>query len=242
MGLTPNTSRHLECYHYRPSRAWDSAVKHHLIDCDLSALIFYSIGEVLNLPIRFVEVPNHNFIRWRFDETSYMNWDNNTARIYSDDDFRRGDSPTSGESFNQEEEENLHYLKDMTIAEISGYYKTIVAGILKNARHYKEAEQYYLEAISERPNGVFALNNLSWMYLTTPAFKNRVSYQKAYNLSKKVDQLHPRSIEYRDTFSCACAAVGRFKKAIKVEKTARNKDERIKAFKERKTCLDLGEQ
>lgn len=79
------------------------------------------------------------------------------------------------------------------------------------------------------------------MYLTVPQFKNSKTSQRAYQLSTKVDTLMPREIEYRDTYSCACAAIGDFKKAIEVEKTARNKEKRIKGYLTGKTCLQLGE-
>lgn len=79
------------------------------------------------------------------------------------------------------------------------------------------------------------------MYVTVPEFKNKVKYQEAYRLSRKIDSLLPSEIEYRDTYSCTCAAVGLFEKAIEVEKTARNKPIRLEGFKHKKTCLDLGE-
>jgi hypothetical protein len=241
-GLTLANPKNLKCYQYRPNGSSTINDKHYCIDCDLSAMIFYSVGEVMHLPINFIEVPGHNFVRWRFSEMDYINWDNNSARTYTDDDFRDGRSPTSNEPFSRKEEENLHYLKDMSATEMEAYYNVIIAGILKNNQHYKEAEQRFLYAINSRPYDALAMNNLSWMYLTVPSFKDSATYQKAYNLSVKVDQLSPKSIEYRDTFSCACAAVGKFDSAIKVEKTARNKPERIKAFEAGKTCLDLGEQ
>jgi hypothetical protein len=104
-----------------------------------------------------------------------------------------------------------------------------------------ETEKIYRVAIMAHPYDVLAMNNRSWMYLTLPDFKKPAYDKEAYRLSKLVDQSLPSSIEYRDTYSCACAGAGDFQKAIAVEKTARNKPKRIAGFGKRMTCLDLGE-
>jgi tetratricopeptide (TPR) repeat protein len=215
---------------------------YYLIDCDISALLFLSIAEVNNLPIHMIEIPEHNFVRWRIDERDYINWDNNTARVYADYDFRNGLTATSKTKITAEEETNGHFMQDMTQDQIKGYYITLAAETLKEGKKFLQAESYYREAIKYRPYSSLALNNLSWMYLTVADFKSEKNYQEALRLSKIVDGLSPNDLNYRDTYGCACAAVGDFAKAIELERSAQNDSDQIKGYMNKKTCLDMGLQ
>jgi hypothetical protein len=47
------------------------------VDCDISSLLYLSIAEALSLPLRMVEVPQHSFVRWRFNDNTHLNWDTN---------------------------------------------------------------------------------------------------------------------------------------------------------------------
>ncbi len=216
--------------------------KYYGIDCDLGAFLYLSIGEMLKLPLYVVEVPGHNFIRWQFPDKTYINWDNNSGKSYSDDAFRQGDTPTISKSFTPKEERLNHFLTNLSQNDITGYYLSIIAIELSHQGRYSETEQLYLQAIAYRPYDALSSNNLSWMYVTVAQFKNAEIYQKAYKLSVKVDSLAPKEIEYRDTYSCACAAIGKFNEAIIIEKKARNKVKRIEGYKLKKSCLDLGER
>ena len=211
------------------------------IDCDMGAFLYLSIGEVLHLPIHFIEVPGHNFVRWQFADHTYINWDNNSAGIYTDNDFREGRSPTESKSFTKQEEIRNHFLQNMSQNDITGYYLGIIAAALSHEERYAETEQLYEQSLVYRPYDAISYNNLSWMYLTVAQFKNDSLYTKAYRLSVAADSLLPAEIEYRDTYSCACAAVGLFDKAVQIEKTARNKQKRLEGYQQKKTCLDMGE-
>jgi hypothetical protein len=244
--LTPKKLEQFTCYKYLPGyrrefceRQPDSL--YYGVDCDLGAMLYVSIGEVLNFPLKLIEIPAHNFVRWRFADNSYLNFDNNTGLIYSDDSFRNGQTATSSSRFSLAEEKACHFLQDMGEKEVRAYYLTIIGIFISHQGRYAETEQVYKEAIAARPYDVLAMNNLSWMYLTLPDFKKTVYYKEAYRLSKLVDQLLPSSIEYKDTYSCACAGIGDFKKAVTVEKNARDKPKRLVGYNKRMTCLDIGE-
>lgn len=244
--LTPKKLEQFSCYKYLPGyrrefceRRPDSL--YYGVDCDLGAMLYVSIGEVLNFPLKLIEVPAHNFVRWRFADNSYLNFDNNTGLIYADDSFRNGQTATSSSRFSLAEEKACHFLQDMGEKEVRAYYLTIIGIFISHQGRYAETEQLYKEAIAARPYDVLAMNNLSWMYLTLSNFKKPAYYKEAYRLSKLVDQLLPSSIEYKDTYSCACAGIGDFKKAGIVEKAARNKPKRLAGYHKRMTCLDIGE-
>lgn len=224
--------------HFRKNREND----YYLIDCDISALLYLSIAEVNNLPIQMVEIPGHNFVRWRIDKGEYINWDNNTARVYADFDFRNGLTATSTTKITPEEEKSNRFMEDMTRHQIKGYYLTLAAETLKERKKFLDAESYYKEAIKLRPYSSHTLNNLSWMYLTIAEFKSEKNYREALRLSKIVDSLSPLDSNFRDTYGCACAAVGDFAKAIELERNAQDDSVQIKGYLNKKTCLDLGLQ
>lgn len=242
--LTPKKMDKFECvksYHEYGASFYNNYPdsKYYGIDCDLGSLLYLSIGEVLNLPLRFVEVPEHNFIRWEFTDKTYVNWDTNKGRVISDDDYRNGIGCLS---FTRKEEKLNHYLENMNQNEIKGYYLSLIAMLLSDQNRYLESQKLYLQAIEFRPYDALSCNNLSWMYLTEPFFNSDTYYQKAYELSLKVDSLLPKNITYKDTYSCACAGIGDFEKAIQIEKEAKDKKYRIDGYKHKKTCLDLGEK
>lgn len=244
--LRPRQLNQLSCTPYLPGYRREFCQKnqtaqYYSIDCDLGAFLYISIGEVLGLPLHVIEVPGHNFVRRRFTDQKYMNWDNNSGNVCTDDDFRKGLTPTIKRPFNIEAERRCHFLTDMDQDDITGYYLSLIAIGLSKQHKYAAAEDLYVKSVKHRPYDAFSLNNLSWMYLTVPAFKSKANYQKAYELSVVVDSLLPDEIEYRDTYSCACAGVGYFQKAIQIEKTARNKPTRIEGYKRNKSCLDQGE-
>lgn len=213
--------------------------KYYTVDCDIAAIIYLAVGEVNGLPLKLVEMPSHNFVRWRFNESEFLNWDNNSALEYTNYDFRNGLTTTSSSKISPEEELEGHFLQDMTIDEIVGYYYSVTGIELKDQKRYREAEQFYNKSISIRQYDALALNNLSWMYLTVLEFKSENNYKVALRLSEKVDAIIPSDKNYKDTFSCACAAVGDFVRAIKLEKLAFNDSTKIAGYSKGKTCLDM---
>ncbi len=210
------------------------------IDCDLGAMIYLSIGEVLHFPLAVAESRDHNFIRWRFSDNTYLNWDNNAVRSYTDDVYRNGNSATSSVSYSRKEEAANHYLEDMSRSQLNGYYHGLVGAFLESQGRYSEAEKHFQKAIHARPYDAVALNNLSWMYLTAGKFKGKRHYKKAYSLSASADKLNNDDANFKDTYSCACAANGNFTKAIEIEKMALNRPGKMAGFLAGKTCLEMG--
>ncbi len=54
------------------------------IDCDGYSALYLAIGEVLGLPIDMVRAPAHAFVRWRFDDNTYMNWETTIGSAKND--------------------------------------------------------------------------------------------------------------------------------------------------------------
>lgn len=210
------------------------------IDCDLGAFLYLGIAEVNNLPIYLVEVPGHNFIRYQIDKNTFINWDNNSANIFSNEDFKKGLSPTISRKFQNSEIISNNYLTNMTNDEVLGYHYENVARYSIENLEFKNAETQLDLAIKLRPYSASARNELSWMYLTNKKFNKKKYSQKALILSKEVDSINSKNLDYKDTFACACAAEGYFNKAIEIERQAYDNPEKIEAFKNKITCLELG--
>ncbi|KDA04350.1 tetratricopeptide repeat protein [Hyphomonas oceanitis] len=208
-------------------------------DCDLGSYLIMGIGDALELPITFVEVPNHNFVRWTFDDGTYINWDTNSAAIVTDDDFRRGRSRTSRQGFDQDTEIRAGYLRNMTRDEIKGYHLGLVGSRLSGKGKKEEARNVFEKAIELRPNGTTAHNNLSWMIVTSEKFQDSASAQRALTLSQKVYAIDPSDLNANDTLACAYAATGEFVRAIEIEKLAFSNEAKIAAFGANRTCLDM---
>jgi len=212
-------------------------------DCDTSAFIYMSVAEKMNLPLSFVEVPQHNFVRWHLKSGLHINWDTNSANVYTDDHYRKGQTPTASQGFGPEREERRKFLTDYREAEIIGYHTGILADVLRLQGSSREAIPLYEEAIAARPHAPDVKNNLSWILLTSSEFNESESAARALTLSLEVDAIDPWHKDYKgykDTLACAYAAVGDFEKALEVERVAHIKTAKIEAFRDRKTCLDLG--
>lgn len=106
----------------------DPQTQYRLIDCDLAAYIYLAVGEVLDLPIYLVEVPGHFFVRYEFSDQTHLNWDNNSVREFSDDDYRNGLIPSAKKPFNPEEEVNNHYLVSLTREEAIALHTSFIVG------------------------------------------------------------------------------------------------------------------
>lgn len=106
----------------------DPQSRYRLIDCDLTAYIYLAVGEVLDLPIHLVEVPGHFFVRYEFSDQSHFNWDNNSAREFTDDDYRNGLIPSAKKPFNREVEESNHYLESLTREEAIALHTSFIVG------------------------------------------------------------------------------------------------------------------
>lgn len=210
------------------------------IDCDLGAILYVSIGQVNNLPIHLVEANGHDFVRYNYSNEAYVNWDNNSAQVFTDLEFQNGLSPSISSILTDEEVEKGHFLRNLSTKEIIAYHYVNTSRIATQYYNYKKALEHLELAVKLRPNSCIALNNLSWLYLTTIELKSDENYKRALSLSKRADELMPRNKINKDTYSCACAAVGKFKQAIKLGEIAGSSYYQINGYRKKRTCLDMG--
>lgn len=164
------------------------ALENKEIACFGYTILYYSIGEVLDLPITVLNLPDHISIRWKFDNGEYINWETTIPLEYTDMDYVH--------FFNISfiDLENGIYLNELRPNEImaKSYFALALAyadinpekavdifqkaievdpysfesyNNLGNLFYYKlakneEAKKMYIKAISIRPNAAEVHNNL----------------------------------------------------------------------------------
>ena len=214
-------------------RLWKQGLRP--VDCDLGAILYLSVGERVGLPLEFVETPYHNFVRWRFANGDYLNWDNNDAKEYSDADFRNAVPKTVSRKFNKVEEKRNRYLDGRSRKEIVTYYSGIIASDLQKGEcvvqlyeTVKQAE--WLDATTN--------NNFAWAFATIADFENSEFTRLSVDLATEAIRMQP-TCNLWDTLSCAHAAAGEFEKAMEVERLhISSTSPRIPFFANKRSCYD----
>ncbi len=205
------------------------------VDCDLGAMLYLAVGERVGLPLSLVETPNHSFVRWQLAAGGHLNWDNNDAQCYTDDEYRQAAPRTTSSPFDAEQESVNRYLLDRSRTEILAYY----AGLLVQdtgtrdcilGLHELTGQADWLDATT--------LNNFAWAFATRAELRGSEQATLAVELSRLATQRRP-TCGYWDTLSCAHAAVGELAEAIDVERRHVSADSpRIAAYQEGRDCYD----
>ena len=212
---------------------WSNGIKP--FDCDVGAILYIAIAQQNLLPLTFIEVPNHNFVRWRFKNGSYFNWDTNDAESYSDDDYRMTRPRTTSTRFTPEQEKLNRYLVDLKIEEIRGYFAGLLISLVESGDCIEEL--YELSAPYIKSNAT-ALNNFAWAFSTRAHFKGTKYASIAVELAKQATDMDP-NCNFWDTFSCAYAAYDDFPEAIRIEMEKISPDSpRIAKFRNGEDCFD----
>lgn len=237
--LTIRTRNDFDCEFYRDTISYRNKYLEELayaftIDCDLTSILYYSVGELKGYPITMVEVPRHNFVRWTFKNGKHLNWDTNAAIVCDDDCYRNGKSPTVHRAFSKDVEEKAGFLKDMRRDEILGYYMPFTAVKLKNSNQQKQAESIYLKALRQKKPNINASYFLAYMYVYSNAFDKPKYARKALELSKwaylnmDLYVLYEDTIkEIRETYACSCAANKDFTTALSILKEKSKVDQAL---------------
>lgn len=217
-------------------------------DCDTGSMLYIAIAQALGLPIFMVEVPNHNFVRYYYEDAEYINWDSNTALYdanlnaeYSDSDYMNAQSLTCRScGFTVDDAVESHYLQPMSNDWIRGYFYSLTNS-LKPLVH-NEARIIFEKSLSIRPFSHLAMNNFSWFLLTNKSFAGNPNDQElALKLAIQATQLKPYDSNYIDTLGCAYAANGDFDKAEQYESTGGGNDnDQIKGYRNKRTCFQQG--
>lgn len=209
------------------------------VDCDLSSLLYLSIAEALALPLRMVEVPDHNFVRWRLNDDTHLNWDTNFGfNKYKDSGYaaRYGVDP--------EQSANGVYLTDLSTDNVEGYFCFVRGLTFQRVSLYADAVGEYRKGIIKYPQSPAARNNIAWLFVSVREVQQMVTKEEALQFALKACDLH-RTDNNLDTLGCVYAEHGDFQAAIRIETEAYDLNplpsyrEMIEAFRNGETWLDV---
>jgi hypothetical protein len=185
----------------------DRSKPFYFVDCDMGSQFFIAVGERAGWDIRLVEVPQHNFVRWHISESVKVNWD--WTRWSSSEDSSYGiNTSASGDP-----RVRALYLRSLDSKEARAYYLGLIGS---EAVLHTDAERLLQEALAILPNHPLTLNNLAWLYATTPELaSNKSNLAVGYSLAAW--SLRPYDGNYADTVACAFAADEAKDIAIEIE-------------------------
>jgi tetratricopeptide (TPR) repeat protein len=209
------------------------------VDCDLSSLLYLSIADVLGLPLRMVEVPQHNFIRWRLSEDHHINWDTNYGfNRYTDNEYAAIHGVTPDLIVKGV------YLDDLSPENVEGYFHFVRGITFQRGQKLPEAVQEYRLAVRKYPQSPVSYNNIAWLFVSVRTVQQIVTKEEALQLALKACEIH-RTDNNLDTLACVYAEHKDFESAIRIETEAfqlmPKPDYRvmIDAFRNGKTYLDV---
>jgi tetratricopeptide (TPR) repeat protein len=136
------------------------------IDCDTYSALYTAIAEILRLPVIPVYAPNHSFVRFNFNDGSYLNWEPIEGKHYPDVYYIKK-LKIADQSIHQGV-----YLKSLSRKEFIGVENNNIGAYLFSGKKFREAIPYFDEAIKLNP-------------LFSSAYHNRGSSYYALNQTDK---------------------------------------------------------
>lgn len=210
------------------------------MDCDLGSFLYLSIAEVLKLPLKLIEVPKHNFVRWEFENGTYLNWDVNAIAAFSNNEYRQGRTPASYIAFDSIQEKQNGYLKSKSHEQILGYYSFVLGRNYKRQRNYIAARYYYQLAIELQPQHPLPKMCMAYLLTFHQSPKNKTELELANQLALEAVRSFPKDNVYLETLACSFARLGKFDEALQaLQQSEKAKPELLQAFKNKKTGLEV---
>lgn len=136
-----------------------------VIDCDNYCALYTAIAEELKIPIIPVYAPNHSFIRFYFEDGTYINWETTKAEVYDDDAYIKKlgiDDISLREGV---------YLKSLSRKEFIGVEYNNIGAYLMTGKKFSDAVPYFTMAISCYPKFSSAYHNRGTSYYATRRLK-----------------------------------------------------------------------
>ncbi|MBN2400791.1 MAG: tetratricopeptide repeat protein [Spirochaetes bacterium] len=147
-----------EGFIFKPNFLLNVCLDKKQIDCDNYCAIYTAISEVLRLPIIPVFAPNHSFLRFNFNDGTYLNWEPVEGRHYPDAYYVKK-LKIADQSIHQGV-----YLKSLSRKEFLGVQNNNIGAYLFTNKKFREAIPYFSEAIKLYPFFSSAYHNRGSSY------------------------------------------------------------------------------
>jgi hypothetical protein len=145
----------------------------HIADCDVFSILYVSIGEVLGLPIRMVDLPEppggvgHNYVVWKLSDGSSVAWEamSGTERASSarDEDFFWAAPKPLDRAI-----EDRVFAVPLSPEETLAYWYVIVGAVWNERGSHVRALASYRTAMQKHLFWPKARNELVWLRATAP--------------------------------------------------------------------------
>jgi hypothetical protein len=186
---------------------------YYVVDCDIAAYMYLAIAEIMKYPLAMVQMPLHNFIRWRLPGGGYIDFETMDGK-QTDDNYYEVLWGIPSKFLG-----TPGVLTTMSDAQLLAYEYFGVAISYTWKHDIPTAIAKYEKAMSVDATLGDSANNLAWLYAVVPDVRFRdgqkaVAYaQKAVSISQNGDWL--------DTLACAYGAAGNFAEGVAAEKRAK---------------------
>ncbi|MBN1531740.1 MAG: tetratricopeptide repeat protein [Spirochaetes bacterium] len=172
------------------------------IDCDNYAALYTSIGEVLRIPIVPVYAPGHSFVRFCFDDGTYLDWEP-IEGVPRQDAFYVKRLNIAKESIDRGV-----YLKTLSRKEFIGVQYNNIGAWLLERKKYRESVPLFSKAVELYP-------------LLSSAYHNRGSALSVLKMPKKALEdleraagLDPNRASTYTTLGDVCFDLNRYERAL----------------------------
>jgi hypothetical protein len=184
----------------------------YVVDCDIASFLYLAMGEVMGYPLAMVDMPGHNFIRWRRADGTFIDFETMDGKETDDAYYiSRWGIPASFLG-------TPGVLTTMTPSQLIAY-EYFGLGLSYSWKHdYPSTIANYVEALSTDATLNDSANNLSWFYTVVPQTDLRDA-QKAVAYGKQSTAIFANG-DTLDTLACAYALAGDFARAIQTEQSA----------------------
>lgn len=134
-----------EGFVFRQNYLLSTGIKTKSIDCDNYCALYIAIAEVMKIPVVPVYAPNHSFLRFYFDDGSYLNWEPTQAMPQPDSYYMQQLNISAG-SVNKGV-----YLRTLTRQEFFAVQYNNIGSHLLMIKKYTEALTCFNTAIKLYP-------------------------------------------------------------------------------------------
>ncbi len=147
-----------EGYTFKSNLLLCKGLERRTIDCDNYAALYIAIAEVLKIPMVPVYAPNHSFIRFCFNDGTYINWET-TQGISRPDSYYITSLRIPEESIR-----SGVYMKILTRKEFAAVEYNNIGAHLMSMRKFSDAIPYFSAAVQLYPLFSSAYHNRGTSY------------------------------------------------------------------------------
>lgn len=162
----------------------------HYTDCHNTTTIYLAVGEILQLPLFAVNIPNHSFLRWKINENEYIDWEETRGKRSNEYSY----SQLSGVSLSDPVVKNGVYFKSLSSEKTLFIRHVIIGNILiqkgmisryrqEITTYYKRAITHFEKALRYNPQFLVAHNNIGMAYERLGDISHKFQARQYYNIT-----------------------------------------------------------